>query len=294
MVAGGRKRFPGYLTVLNCPHAFTKVATELLCFLPILKRRKSENVTNEQMEIEWTITNQAIALVLAPLEEANLQGGVDFLFPNGEIIKVNICVFCICEDIMGKVMDTQVSYTSCQSCFNQPKLFGSWSPGSGCGSGSFGARTNNKTLSLIKKFLLNRSVKGLKTDADEAAGEVGLIHYPAVNLLLTFQHLFGEDGVYSAMHYDDLHMMFLGVFMTILGAAELLIRHHYKRTATVVTEQDALELTENMIVALFGGNARWYSPPKNVFSSVVETGKQQGERLRVLLLDTLALVLDKR
>ena len=109
MFAGGRKRFPGYLTVLNYPHAFTKVATELLCFLPILKRRKSENVTNEQMEIEWTITNQAIALVLSPLEEANLQGGVSFLFPNGEIIKVNICVFCICEDIMGKVMDMTYS-----------------------------------------------------------------------------------------------------------------------------------------------------------------------------------------
>jgi hypothetical protein len=47
-------------------------------------------------------------------------------------------------------------------------------------------------------------------------------------------------------------MMFLGVFMTILGAAELLIRHHYKRTAHVVTEEDALELTKNMIVCLGG------------------------------------------
>ena len=92
MVAGGKKRFPGYLTLLNVPHAFTKIATELLCFLPVLKRRKSEKVTNDQMEIEWTITNQAIAFVLAPLEEANLQGGVNFLFPNGQIIKVNICV----------------------------------------------------------------------------------------------------------------------------------------------------------------------------------------------------------
>jgi hypothetical protein len=204
MVAGGKKRFPGYLTVLNVPHAFTKIATELLCFLPVLKRRKSEKVTNDQMEIEWTITNQAIAFVLAPLEEANLQGGVNFLFPNGQIIKVNICVLCICEDIMGKVMDTQVSYTSCQSCFNQPKLFGSWSNGSGCGCGSFGDRTTEKSLALLKKFLLNRSVMGLKTDADEAAGEVGLIHYPAINQLLTFQYLFGPAGVYSAMHYDDL------------------------------------------------------------------------------------------
>ena len=151
---------------------------------------------------------------------------------------------------MGKVMDTQGSYTSCQSCFNQPKLFGSWSNGSGCGCGSFGDRTTEKSLALLKKCLLNRSVMGLKTNADEAAGEVGLMHYPAIIQLLTFQYLFGPAGVYSAMHYDDLHMMFLGVFMTILGAAELLIRHHYKRTAHVVTEEDALELTENMIVCL--------------------------------------------
>ena len=95
MMAGGKKRCPGYLTVLNCPHAFTKVATELLCFLPMLKRRKSEKVTTDQMEIEWTITNKAIAFVLALLEEANLQVSVDFLIPNGQITKVNICVFCL-------------------------------------------------------------------------------------------------------------------------------------------------------------------------------------------------------
>ena len=233
MVAGGRKRFPAYLTLRNVPHAFTKVATDLLAFLPIMPRRKSEKISSDQMEIEWTILNQAIAAVLAPLEEANRQNGADFLFPDGITRSVNIAVLCICEDIMGKTMDTHVSFTSCQCCFDNPKLFGSWGPQSLCGCGPLKGRTNVKTLALVKKFLLNRSVKGLKTEADDAAGEVGLIHYPAINQLLGFEYLFGEDGVCSAMHYDDLHMMFLGIFMTILDAAELLIRHHYKRTPHV-------------------------------------------------------------
>ena len=252
MIAGGRKRCPGYLTLLNVPHAFTKEATELVCFLPIIHRRKSENVSNEQLEIEWTIANQAIAAVLAPLEEANLQNGADFLFPDGEIRSVNIAVLCICEDIMGKTMDTHVSFTSCQCCFNSNRLFGSWGPDSLCAYGPFSGRTDTKTLALVKKCLLNRSVRSLKTEADNAASEVGLVHYPAINQLLGFKYLFGQDGVYSAMHYDDLHMMFLGVFMTVLDAAELLVRHHYKRTPYVQTEEDALNLLENFLVCLGG------------------------------------------
>ena len=230
----------------------TKDATELLAFLPILSRRKSEKISSDQMEIEWTILNQAIAAVLAPLEEANRQNGADFLFPDGITRSVNIAVLCICEDIMGKTMDTHVSFTSCQCCFDNPKLFGSWGPQSLCGCGPLKGRTNVKTLALVKKFLLNRSVKGLKTEADETAAEVGLSHYPAVNQLLGFEYLFGEDGVFSAMHYDDLHMMFLGIFMTILDAAELLIRHHYKRTPHVNTEEDALNMLESFLVCLGG------------------------------------------
>ena len=40
---------------------------------------------------------------VSSLEEENLLGGVYFLFPNGQTIKMNICVFCICGGIMGKV-----------------------------------------------------------------------------------------------------------------------------------------------------------------------------------------------
>ena len=82
-LSGGRKCFPAYLTLRNIPHAFTKDVTELLAFLPIMFRRKSEKVSTDQMEIEWSISNQAIAMVLAPLEEANLQNSADFLFPDG-------------------------------------------------------------------------------------------------------------------------------------------------------------------------------------------------------------------
>ena len=245
MIAGGRKRCPGYLSLQNVPQAFTKVATDVLCFLPICGRRKHESVSSCQLEIEWTIMNQAIAAVLAPLEEANLQNGAEFMFPDGIKRSVNIAVLCICEDIMGKTMDTHVSFNSCQFCFNLPMLFGSWGEQALCANGPFSGRTNVKTLKLVKKFLLNRSVRGLKTEADDAAAEVGLVHYPAINQLLGFEYLFGEEGVYSAMFYDDLHMMFLGVFMTVLGAAELLIRHHFKRAPKVQKPEDALNLLED-------------------------------------------------
>jgi len=64
MVAGGKKRCPGYLQFLNVPRAYAKTATELLCFLPMLKRRKSEDVTDEQLELEWTLMPQSISLPL--------------------------------------------------------------------------------------------------------------------------------------------------------------------------------------------------------------------------------------
>ena len=73
-------------------------------------------------------------------------------------------------------------------------------------------------------------------------------HFKVVNQLLAFTHCFGEEGVYGAMIYDDLHMLFLGLFVLILSAADIILFcRHFKRTKLVQTYEDVHQLVEFLL-----------------------------------------------
>ena len=97
-------------------------------------------------------------------------------------------------------------------------------------------------------------MKHLPTETDERATSLGMKHFKVVNQLLAFKHCFGEGRVYAAMNYDDLHMLFLGLFVLILSAADVLFCRHFKRTKLVQTYEDVHQLVESLLALSPGMN----------------------------------------
>ena len=62
----------------------------------------------------------------------------------------------------------------------------------------------------------------MTTEAKVKASQLGLKRFAVKNQLLAFTNFFGDKGVYDCMHFDDLHMMFLGLFKLILILADFL------------------------------------------------------------------------
>jgi hypothetical protein len=97
-------------------------------------------------------------------------------------------------------------------------------------------------------LLQNQSVQFLQTETDErATPSLGMKHFKAVNQLLAFELCFGEGGVYAAMNYDDLHLLYLGLFVLILSWADLLFCRYFKRTSTMQTYEDVHNLVECLV-----------------------------------------------
>jgi hypothetical protein len=87
--------------------AFATEATTLLSFLPVIPKRlphggDEERFTREQSETYNQVCNDAVALVLKKFEEANLQGGVMLLYPDGTERKTSFICASIAEDMEGK------------------------------------------------------------------------------------------------------------------------------------------------------------------------------------------------
>ena len=181
------------------------------------------------------------------LEEANQQGGVPFKFKDGPVKKCNIIVLSLSEDIEGKVPKAVIPTNFCFRCFNGYKHFGSAQPFHICGEGPLGTRTPLKTFKILIELLKNQSVQSLLTETDERATSLGMKHFKVVNQLLAFSHCFGEGGVYAAMNYDDLHMLFLGLFVLILSAADVLFCRYFKRTQTMQTYEDVHDCVEFLV-----------------------------------------------
>ena len=260
VLASGRTSFPVYLLLLNVNSAFAMLACELLGFFPVpAKRRphgskKPERLSREQREAYLQIENDATALTLKLLEEANRQGGANFRLKDGTVKKFNFIVLSLSEDIEGKVPKALISKNWCFRCFNENKSFGSSMPFHVCGEGPLKTRTPNKTFQILISLLKNQSVKHLPTETDERATSLGMKHFKVVNQLLAFKHCFGEGGVYAAMNYDDLHMLFLGLFVLILSAADVLFCRHFKRTKLVQTYEDVHQLVESLLALSPGMN----------------------------------------
>ena len=252
LLASGRTSYPVYLLLLNVNSAFAMLACELLGFFPVANRRrphggKPERFSREQGEAYMQIDNDSTALTLKLFEEVNRQGGARFRLKDGSIRKFNIFVLSLSEDIEGKVPKAVVPKNWCFRCFNGNKHFGSSESFHVCGEGPLGNRTPINTFNLLIVLLQNQSVKMLPSETDKRATSLGMKHFKVVNQLLAFTQCFGEEGVYAALNYDDLHMLFLGLFVLILSAADILFCRHFKRTKLVQTYEDVHQLVEFLL-----------------------------------------------
>lgn len=259
MLACGQTSYPLYLQNGNVRRAFATEATTLLSFLPVIPKRlphggDEERFTREQSETYNQVCNDAVALVLKKFEEANLQGGVMLLYPDGIERKTNFICASIAEDMEGKFDKCLISVNSCPRCWIQNKHFGSWLPMHACGCSPLGFRTPAQTFQFLFACFMNQAVKGLSKETDERAASLGMRHYKVVNQLLAFSTFFGEGGVYSVMNYDDLHSMYLGLFVLILSGADILFRKFFKETRFMSSYEDAHNKVETILKYLQGMN----------------------------------------
>ena len=259
MVASGHTSCPLYIRNGNVKRAFAMEATTLACFLPVIPKRlphggDPERLSREQTETYHQICNDAVALVLRKFEEANLQGGVQMLYPDGSLRRTNFILASLAEDMEGKFDKSLISVNSCARCWNRNRHYGSWLPMHCCGCSPLGRRVPEETFQVLFACYVNQSVNGLNRETDARAAELGMRHYKVVNQLLAFSTLFGKGGVYSVMNYDDLHMMYLGLFVLILAGADILFRKCFKETEYMTSYEDVHNKVEALLAYLPGMN----------------------------------------
>ena len=259
VVASGRTSFPLYWQLLNVDDSFALEATELAGFLPVCARRKPhggqvERFSREQHESHLQLANDAVGLAFKFLEEGNRQGGVMMRFKDGRIRRVHFMVLSISEDIEGKVDDALVSSNWCFRCFGENSHFGSWMIEHICSQGPLGPRTPLKTFACVLSLCLNQIIPKQMGATDERATSLGMKHFKVCNQLLAFEKCFGERGVYAALNYDDLHMLFLGLFVLILSAADVLFCTYFKRTKFMQSHEDVHQWVEYFLALSPGMN----------------------------------------
>ena len=259
MIASGQTSYPLYFRNGNVDQAFATEATTLACFLPVIPVRlphggKAERRTREQTETFNQISNDSVAIVLRKFEEANLQGGAMMLYPDGVLRKTNFILASLAEDMEGKFDKSLISVNSCPRCWNRNKHYGSWLPMHACGCSPLGRRLPEQTFQVLFACYMNQAVKGCNGETDARAAELGMKHYKVVNQLLAFSTLFGKGGVHSVMNYDDLHMLYLGLFVLILSGADILFRKCFKETEYMTSYEDAHNKVEALLSYLPGMN----------------------------------------
>jgi len=123
-----------------------------------------------------------------------------------------------------------------------------------CGEGPLGNRTPLKSFRTYLSLFFNYSVPGQLGATDERARSLGMKHFKVVNQLLAFDKCFGEKGVYSTMNYDDLHMLFLGLFVLLLSAANTLFCTYFKPTPFMQNHEDVHQWVEYFLALSPGMN----------------------------------------
>ena len=224
----GKSSSPFYFCLFNVASPFRHLAIEICGFAPVPRRRKphgsrlAEPFNPEQMQKNIGLMHDTMALFLKPFEEANRHGGAPIKFKDGVVRTCNFALLCIPEDMEQKVFDAVCSLNHCPKCWLHYRHFGSSVSHHVCGNGHFGSREPVQILRFLRKAYLEQAIYGLKSATDKLAASVGYTHYRVVYQLLAFSSLIGEGGVASVLHYDDLHMLFLGLFVLILKGADVL------------------------------------------------------------------------
>ena len=256
----GKTSSPFYFCLFNVASAFRHLAIDICGFAPVIRRRKphgsklAEPFSPEQMQKNIGLMHDTMALFLKPFEEANRQGGAAIKFKDGVVRVCNFALLCIPEDMEQKVFDAVCSLKHCPKCWLHYRHYGSSESCHVCGSGQFGSREPLQILRFLRKAYLEQSIYGMKSATDKLAASVGYTHYRVVYQLLAFSTLIGEGGVASVLHYDDLHMLFLGLFVLILKGADVLFGKWFKRTSKIVTVSDKNQVVENILACIPGFN----------------------------------------
>ncbi len=252
--ASSHSTWPFFLKLFNVSEEYCIFATSLLGLVPVSKKRKpkggkAEGMSEEQKSFETQVIQDSYAHILKEFEEANLNGGVVMTYKDGDFVTFFGCISNN-EDLAGKKEVAATNFFHCTCCFTHPRNYGSAHETHICGSGPLGARDPKKVLKILRSICLEQSVRSLTTEAKERAAQVGLKRFAVKNQLLAFTQFFGDKGVYDCMHFDDLHMMFLGLFPLMLTLANYLFCKYYKRTSAVKTVEDVRQLIEVLLMCI--------------------------------------------
>jgi hypothetical protein len=69
-----------------------------------------------------------------------------------------------------------------------------------------------------------------------------------MNQFLWFKFLFDEEhGIFDCMHYDNLHMFFLGWIMRLLDSLDNAFQRYHKRTDKLQSPEDVRQLVESLL-----------------------------------------------
>ncbi|KAJ1459835.1 hypothetical protein M885DRAFT_560605 [Pelagophyceae sp. CCMP2097] len=97
-------------------------------------------------------------------------------------------------------------------------------------------------------LLRSHRLSGFMGKVDKMAASIGMQRFANMNQFHWFDNLFDvEHGIFDCMHYDDLHMLFLGWIPRLVGAIKKMCQRHYKKNATLHTPEDVRALIESLL-----------------------------------------------
>jgi len=133
-----------------------------------------------------------------------------------------------------------------------PKYYGSYRPENSCGQHETrGERTVKTTLKLLNRFLLERSLKKMKTVTDQQAAWIGLKRCLGVqNQMFFFGYTFKRNGIFGTFQFDRLHMLNLGIFPLILYGADVLFTRYHRTFSNLTSREDVHQFVETALALL--------------------------------------------
>ena len=249
---------PVYGTILNAPEEYHTLLSDVFGQLPHAYFRRPHGLgAHERLDwaqrcAKYQLMMDAYAHLFAPFE-AVAKHGAYFYLPGfeGRVLCRVVILFCVC-DLEEKVYLSLNSIPYCSKCSLSPKYYGSYRPeNSCCRHETRGERTVKATLKLLNRFLLERSLKKLKTVTDQRSAWLGLKRSLGVqNQMFFFGHTFKRNGIFGTFQFDRLHMLLLGIFPLILYGADVLFTKYHKRLPNLSTREDVHQFVETALALL--------------------------------------------
>jgi hypothetical protein len=249
---------PVYGTCMNAPEEYHTLLSDVFGQLPHAYFRRPHGQGAHE-RLDWTQRcakyqhmMDAYAHLFAPFE-AVAKHGAYFYLPGfkGRVLCRVVLLFCVC-DLEEKVYLSLNSIPNCSKCSLSPKYYGSYRPeNSCCRHETRGERTVKTTLKLLNRFLLERSLKKMKTVTEQQAAWLGLKRSLGVqNQMFFFGHTFKRNGIFGTFQFDRLHMLNLGIFPLILYGADVLFTRYHRTFSNLTSREDVHQFVETALALL--------------------------------------------